>query len=80
MVDDGDQPVAASVHLENDLFRDLSSMMTKRWRNGQQVQARCPDHLAEVGRRHLLVEVADGDLPPLRSTITIVLNNILVLR
>ena len=56
-------------------------MMTERWRNGQQVQPRYPDNLAEAGWRDIIVEVPEGDLPPLGSTGSlIVLKNVFALR
>ena len=52
-------------------------MMTEGWRNGQQVQPRSPDDLAEVDRTNLIVEVPDDDLPPLGTT---AFYNVLALR
>ena len=43
-------------------------MMTEGWRNGQQVQPRSPDNLAEVSWTDVIVEVPDDDPPPLGST------------
>ena len=48
MFDDGHPPVAAGVRLKDDLFREVAKVMTETWRNGKQVQDKCPDYLAEV--------------------------------
>ena len=68
MFDDGHPPVAAGVRLKDELFREVAKMMPESWRNGQQVQARCPDYLAEVRWTHLFVEVPDEGPPSLGGT------------
>ena len=67
-VDDTYSQVAASLGLQDNLFWNLSKMLTKGRRDRKQIQPRCKENLAEMGWRHLLVKVANNHLPPLGST------------